>query len=359
MSTAPPTQETPPDGPVLAPPEERFWKRYSPHGEAPLSWAGSFTLHALVGGTLLLFGVYLASVLFPPNRTLPIEPVRLIAGGGGRPGGVGDAPGIGKGSEDTSQAGTDDETLPGQEDNTPKRPALNKVEADKVTEKFDPDSVRVIQDTSTGRSYARLQETVRDKLKLADGMTPGKGRGGPGKDGGKGSGKGKGEGPGTGPGKAKVSLTMREKRMLRWHMRFLARNGPEYLAQLRGLGAILAIPVREGPEPEYKIVRDLRPGAQLLDEDISKIQRIYWIDDKPNSVADIMRALGLRLNPSRFVAFMPEKLEESLYKMEKRYAENVLGLRPFNEDRIDETNFRVVGTASGYRPELLSVTLRR
>jgi hypothetical protein len=361
MTTAPSTQSQPTGNTALLPPEEQFWKRYSPHGEAPLSWAGSFTVHALMGGALLLFGVYLASVLFPPSRTLPIEPVRVLPGGGG-PRAVGDARANGTGSEDTGPTRNEDALLPGQEDNAPKRPALSKVEADKVTEKFDPASVRLIQDTDTGRAYARLQDAVRDRLKLNDGRAPSKGRGGLGKDGGKGPGSGTGVGPGTGTGKAKVSLSIREKRMLRWHMRFLARNGPEYLAQLRGLGAILAIPVREGPKPEYKIVRDLRPGAQLLDEDISTIQRIYWIDDKPSSVRDIIDALNLKSKlehmPRRFVAFMPEKLEESLYKMEKRYAENVLGLRPFNEDRIDETNFRVVGTASGYRPELLSVTLR-
>ena len=30
----------------------------------------------------------------------------------------------------------------------------------------------------------------------------------------------------------------------------------------------------EGPDPAFKVVRDLRPGAKLLDEDISKIQRM-------------------------------------------------------------------------------------
>ena len=48
--------------------------------------------------------------------------------------------------------------------------------------------------------------------------------------------------------------------MLRWHMRFTANTGQEYLAQLRGLGAILAIPVKEQPAVEYKVVRDLPQG---------------------------------------------------------------------------------------------------
>jgi hypothetical protein len=68
------------------PPEEQFWKRYSPHGEAPLSLAGSLGLHALAFGGLLLFGVYLVNLLVKPQRNIPVEPVRL-AGGGGAPGG--------------------------------------------------------------------------------------------------------------------------------------------------------------------------------------------------------------------------------------------------------------------------------
>src|SRR5262249_51330550 len=73
------------------PPEEKFWQRYSPHHEAPLSATGSFIIHALVGGTMVLFAVYLGSLFFKPTRSLPIDPVRLnVGGGGGSRTGVGD-----------------------------------------------------------------------------------------------------------------------------------------------------------------------------------------------------------------------------------------------------------------------------
>jgi hypothetical protein len=360
MSNAsPPTDKAATTTPKL-PPEEQFWQRYSPHHEAPLSWAGSFMLHVLVIGSLVLFGIYLASALFGSNRSLPVEPVRLaLGGGGGKPSGVGGGKGIGHGPEDVGPAS--EEKLPGQDDNTPKRPALNPIEKKQISEKFDPASARYIQESNSdaARAYARMEEGLRKRL--ADGLQPGHGKGGPGSGGGKDRGKGTGEGAGTGPGKA--TLTQREKRMLRWHMRFTANTGPEYLAQLRGLGAILGIPVNEGGKTEFWIVRDLHPPAKLLkNEDLSKIQRIYWWDDKPESAADIMRALGgeaASLRPGRFVAFMPEKLEKELFEMERRYVVNVLRMKPFNEDKIDETNFRVVPTGRGYRPELISVTLRR
>ena len=47
------------------------------NGELPLSGAGSFALHALVVGFLLLWGLYLYSYFNKPSRNLPVESVRL------------------------------------------------------------------------------------------------------------------------------------------------------------------------------------------------------------------------------------------------------------------------------------------
>src|SRR5579859_3280116 len=68
----------------LVPPDESMWKRYSPHGELPLSGAGSLTLHLLVFGLMLLAAWLAYSVFGHTNRSLPVEAVRLdLAGGGG------------------------------------------------------------------------------------------------------------------------------------------------------------------------------------------------------------------------------------------------------------------------------------
>jgi len=340
------------------PPEEQFWKRYSPHGEAPLSVAGSIGLHALGLGVLLLFAFYLASLFVTSTQSLPVEPVRIeaVGGGGGNPRGSGSGKGVGElvdaqgtPDKDISQTGVDE---------APARPSLNPVEKAQVQEKYDTASARFLSEANTepAKAFARLDDKVRSKL--SQGLNPGKGKGGTGSGGGSGTGSGDGTGSGTGSGKA--TLNKREKRMLRWHMRFTANSGDSYLAQLRGLGAILAFPTNDGPDPSYKIVRNLHRGkARLVEEDMSKIHRIYWIDDKPQSVSDVVTALGLNLPgvPSRFVAFMPEKLESELFGMERRYVERVLR-QPFNEDRIEETVFRVVPTASGFKPELIKVTMR-
>ncbi len=354
MATA--TQEPKSATPVLrVPPEEKYWKRYSPHGEAPLSLAGSVGLHILVGGTLLFLGIYAAAWFGGGGRSMPVEPVRLdLGGGGGHKGGVDKGKGIGGIPEDT---GKGDETLPGQDD-IPPPPKLSPVEVKAIEQKFDPATARFINETKSesARAFAKLDDDLRKRLRpTGDGPVPGAGKGGSGKEGGKGEGEGVGEGPGKGAGKAK--LNAREKRMLRWHMRFTARTGPEYLAQLRALGAILAFPTADG----YKIVRDLRPGARANVEDISSIQRIYWIDDKPHSVGDILGALGLTMQPlpPKFIAFMPEKLEKQLFDMEKSYVTGTLRQR-WDEDKLDETNFRAVPDGrGGYRPELVSVNMKR
>src|SRR5262245_33626219 len=72
------------------PPEEKFWQRYSPHHEAPLSGASSFFLHigALgLGLLIVLYGKHLAE----SNKSIPVDAVAFgSAGGGGDPSGAPD-----------------------------------------------------------------------------------------------------------------------------------------------------------------------------------------------------------------------------------------------------------------------------
>jgi formylglycine-generating enzyme required for sulfatase activity len=140
----------------------------------------------------------------------------------------------------------------------------------------------------------------------------------------------------------------REKRMLRWSLQFDTRSGQEYLQQLRGLGAILAIPKTTKNSTDYWVIRDLsgRP-PQLLDEDLSKMQRIFWIDNKPQSVASVMHALGLTMEPERFVAFMPQEIEEELLKLEHNF-------QGIEEDDIHETVFRIRREGDKYVPFVVS-----
>ncbi len=340
MSTPPSGNNQVPDPNDSAPipPEERFWQRYSPHHEFPLSSVASVCLYGL--GILLAWAVVVfAMKQHEDYAPLPVEPI-AIGGGGGNPLGEGT---VGPGDRPVAPKDVPRDVKP-EENPTPKV-AAKEVKLDDVT----PDPLtlpeikergsRIIEDSNS--AVAALSKISVDARKqLFRGLGPvSKGKGGSGEGGGKGSGKGTGEGSGTGPGKG--TLNVREKRVLRWKMIFNTFNGNDYLTQLRELGAILAIP---DPAGGYLVIRDLRRlPAQGQKENLDKIQRIFWIDNKPNSVAALSRALQLRETPPHIIAFFPESLEKELLNKELRY-------RGRREDQIKETQFRVVRRGGTYEP---------
>jgi hypothetical protein len=342
-----------PEDQKLVPPDERFWQRYSPHGELPLSGASSVAIHLLTFGLMMLLGWMAIAVFSHTSRSLPVEAVRY-GGGGGNPHGVGDAPNAGKPVEAGGPA--EEKSTNPVPDERIARPELKPDAGPKEQFKFNEESTRYIHrsDSEGAKAFQRLNQ-ANQRVRLPDKEPKESGYGKGGKGSGGGSGDGVGTGTGSGRGEGGGTLTQREKRMLRWSMVFDTRSGRDYVSQLQGLGAILAVPVREeGNSPDYKIIRNLsaRP-AKLLDEDIGKIQRIYWVDDKPQSVNDVMAILGVPLRPSHFVAFMPEELEQKLFKLEKDWLAKNYGGR--TEDDIVETRFRIKHTkAGGYEPEVTS-----
>jgi hypothetical protein len=131
----------------------------------------------------------------------------------------------------------------------------------------------------------------------------------------------------------------RKKRMLRWTMLFDTKTGADYAKQLAALEAILAVPDKEG---KYLVIRDLtqRP-VQLEEEDLRKINRIFWVDDEEKSVGPLVQELGLKEKPAHIVAFFPEKLEKELVEKELTFANKKV-------DEIRQTRFRVIRSGDKY-----------
>jgi hypothetical protein len=342
--SAPTTQPKAPAG-RLTPPDEQFWQRYSPHHEFPLSTVTSVALHILVIALMLIGGWLLLRLGWQdPAAPVPVEAVRLPGGGGGSEKGVGGGPGV-EGEPPPPEDVGEPDTKP---DKTPQPPVSIK---DINPEQFDPVvAPRVID--NEGRPVvnpaAEVQKRVgalkEDARKKIFGPLAGKGRGGSGEGGGLDKGKDTGTGRGEGDGK----ISARQKRVLRWVMLFNTQNGTDYARQLAALGAILAFPNPRDAN-EYLVIRDLsaRPIAANV-EDLSAINRIFWVDEKRQSVDSLARALGIEPMPPHFVAFFPEALEAKLLQMELKY-EN----KP--EDRIDETKFEIRRTAGGgYEPRVTS-----
>jgi hypothetical protein len=330
--------------PVQLPPEEKFWKRYSPHHEFPISSVTSLCLYALAA--VLIWAVISYAVKKnDDNKSLPLESIE-VAGGGGNP--------LGQGT----QGPGDNPPAQGKEAVAEKKPeAAAPVVSDDKLKDVAPDPLdlpelqvadgRVIDDPALKEAHETLAKLSKDaRQKLFQGVAsqgPSQGLGGSGEGGGRGKGKGTGEGNLEGPGKGK--LNVRQKRVLRWIMLFNTLDGNDYLRQLRGLGAILAVPE---PKGGYMVIRDLtKLPAEGEQEDLNTIQRIFWIDDKPQSVQSLASALRLPFMPPHIVAFFPEALEKELLDKELKF-------RGRKEEDIKETRFRVERRGNGYEPRVVS-----
>jgi hypothetical protein len=324
--------------PGRLPPEEKFWKRYSPHHELPLSTASSVLIHAIALTVLIVGSVLLAKYGFGENK-VEVGVLDIPGGTGGQPGGVeGPATGVEQKEDVRQSAPADEEVKPA----TPKPEELkdvNKTPAPVIESVKDPG--RVIEEPGAySQEFAKAREAIAQQVAAATGFAS-KGQGGSGEGGGKGGGVGTGEGDNRGPGKGKIQ--QRKTRQQRWVMIFNTRDGDDYTKQLQSLKAILAVPVPDEKD-QYLVIEDLsqRP-VQPKKKDLQEIKRIYWIDDKPESVASLSRALGLNPVPSFIVAFFPEELEQELLEKELKY-------RRLDEDRIEETRFQVRRKGGGYEP---------
>lgn len=356
MANAPvlePRSTTPGQRPLL-PPEDTFWRHYSPHNEAPLSGVASMVLHGLaLLLAVLLVWVYSKLNLDEQNRSLPVEVVRLEGGGGGKPTGEGDGSGIGQEGE-PEETGSQDVK---NDDGPPPPPAPLKLPTAQTTRieadySNDPTIRRLLREsTDAARKLLSMNGEVRRRLRKN--VNPGAGRGGAGSGGGKDTRKDKGDGRGQGPGHA--SLNQREKRMMRWNIIFNTFNGTDYLNQLHSLGAIVAFPL-PGSETRYKIFRDLKNPAAAKEEDIGGINRIYWVDEKPQSVESLAKALNTETPPS-FVAFFPLKLEQKLLRIELAYLQRRYSRT--DENDIHETKFVAIRSGGGYDVRVQSMTLNR
>jgi hypothetical protein len=312
-------------------PEERFWKRYSPHHELPLSAVSSVVVHLLGFFTLMLVVGGLVYSLRDRERLPELGAVLTPGREGGHPKGVN-----GGTSRDLLPV---EALLPAQE-GKPEVPRANpseKLQAVPTPPTLlelgrDKDAERLLDrsaSAATSEALKHLSEVAGQEIAR---LSPPKGPG---------------SHPIGDPRTPRGSLDPQSiERQLRWTMLFNTRDGEDYLRQLRALGAILAIPQDNG---QFLVIRDLsqRPAAGRV-EDISQSKRIHWVDGKPESVQPLATALGLRPPPRLIAAFFPEMLEKELRQKEARRFRGP-------ESDIEETKFQIVPRRGSYEPEVLEV----
>lgn len=326
---ATPVQQNPKPPRPDSPPDERFWKRYSKHHEFPLSSAGSLLIHCIVGGAVILLGI---AYLRAHDEPLTMDAISVTDGGGG---GAPDAQGNGPGNGVPPIAGKEAAEKQNEKIVAAPRPDskqdLPDPHADPVKLPDSTEARPLEADQGSFKDVSRRSQDLRQKL--LEGLKQGKGEGGSGSGGGQGTGIGTGQGPGIGPGNGTVSV--RQKRLLRWTLNFTTTTGDDYRRQLISLGAILAVPV---PSGGYMVIRDLRRtpviGKIESEEDVKKLNRIFWQDEKPSSVHALAEVLGIQPLPPSFFAFFPKTLEDELLAKELKY-------RGLKEEQIHETQFEV------------------
>jgi hypothetical protein len=299
-------------------PEPSFWTRYSPRSEFPLSSGTSIVLHGFLIGLLILTGMFLIKA---DENAEPLAVTAIAIGDpqdGNDPGGSeGGVPELHREQIDRAN-GTP--FVPAASE-TLRQPIAVPPELPPV---FTDSSNRIIDDA--GQAVRESAEaSAKARADIARQQTSRKGAAG-------------------NPRPRGQLLDERIKRMDRWVMTFETRDGNDYVRQLDALGAIVALPL---PDKQYFVIRDLkqRPAKGNV-EDVAQIQRVFWIDDKPESVRALAVALQFKGVPPFIVAFFPEQLEKELLDKELRY-------RNRREEDIRKTFFRLERKGGGYEARVV------
>ncbi len=287
--------------PVIFPPDESIWRKYSANHEFPLSTLASIVLHLFVLMLMVAFGAMVFH--WSSDHDLTIEPVQFAedGGGGGRP-----------------EGGANPETLtPGEEP--------GKVQDTEVTDAaLLPGIGQIITRNTPNPSGDEVSKTFdRDfrepKPDPSKQIGP-QGRGGDG-DGG---GLGKGHGPVKGD-KSGIGTNRKPMRTDRWAIAISYFGGRELYEEWAEMEAVILIPdgKNENGKAFYRVYYDLtarHPKPKLeTAESVETRGRIWFTDRNPDSVRNLSAYLGYSVPPPFIAFFIPKDLEEELMRKELAY----------------------------------------
>lgn len=308
----------------MEPQQDVVWHKFTVRRAFPISSSLSVVLHLgvltiLVSGVISWFGR-------SDHDLVEFEPVVVL----GPPGGGGSGE-----DERTSQGTTPrsvDQFQVVESDRRPVPRVSIRPEVEPTIAETAPSMVEVPDaDLLAGRfqkltPLPNFQATIRG---LPDAP---KGRGEVARGTGDDQGRGEGAGPGDGPG---GRLTTKQKRQLRWHLIFNISNAADYLDQLHRMKAMVGLQLADR---SIHMLTDLRKRPAVLQKATQVPDRIFWMDDDPESIRTICEELQIPVSPIRVIAFFPEAIEEELLRKERAYGRRFGRVQ---EDDFVETTFRV------------------
>jgi hypothetical protein len=305
---------------LMSPDDESIWKRYNQNYEFPLSIATSVVLHVFVCLMVAIAGVWLFN--FGSGSPPDLEAIEF--GGGG---GAGEGGGNPQGEEKLQDAvSLNKEDMPAEE------PPI-KIDSDILT--LDDPNKRLLQEVKeTDQDLAR---GINDPNLLAGD----RGHGGPGRGGGRGSGFGTGDGDGVGPGRGNA----RTRRKDRWEISLPMQDSAQFIRKLGELESILMIPDGPGKFKLFDLTQKNPEGKPATIVDINKMNRIWYTNRVQIVCQGIADELGLSARPEFFAIFIPQTLEQEMFKKELAY-------RGLTEEELDRrkmvTKFEVNKRGSGW-----------
>ena len=324
---------TPDETPAGAvPPDDKFWRKYSPRLEFPISLVLSLLL--LLAAFATLVGFMLLGIGDGPQKKTP--PISLVDGG------LDDA---GNGSPGAKGGGTDaaEKLVPSAPQETPEpvptdAPPEPTVKEPTVTPD-DPNGSKPTPVAEASAAYASLEDAARKAL-IGPKGTPGQGDP-------------KGDSRGKGPGGIGSDST--RARSLRWTIGFTTNSGRDYLDQLHALGAKVLVPDPSDPRKMtlFTDLKNPKPGTVASDADLVAFGgQMQFCDTKPDSVREVGKALGLPTAPTAFWAIFPKGIETELTALEVKYR----GLR---SSEIEQTRFSVSVVGGRYQLRVTDQTVKR
>jgi len=304
-------------------PDERLWITYSRKWALPLSALTSPILHILLIGLVIALSLWVRH----EDDALDIDTVVLAEAPGGGVNGIDDGMRLG---------------LPQGKDVG--EPVVNRPQSTipevtnatvPVSHQPPPDDKPVDVDVNGSLHEKFTNLPPLQSLKpLLQGLPTGSPRATG--EGGRGAGKGTGTGPGEGDGDGAAGrMSQKQKRQLRWTLLFNIKSPRDYLDQLGLMKAIVGV---QYPDKSIKLIRDPSRRPAVVEAAERVPDRIFWMDDSPDSVRALAAELGIKDSPWRMIAFFPASVEEEL--LHKEHAFGLVFGRE-TEDQILETIFQV------------------